>query len=163
MTLIGRELMTRRWLRTIGHDTIYELLPLAVVAVVVPLWAPTVHANTCRARAVSVHGIVRGVVFDSTRARLSNVELQLHRGSVLEARFHADAHGQFVFDFSSLPKGEYQLTTTASGFLNQVGTIKVTGWRPKIHRRLLLVQLAPFACGGGIGWGEPPRERMKSK
>lgn len=159
MTPLGRKLMTR----TTGRETIGGLLHLAVVVVTLPFCASGVQANTCRARAVSVHGIVHGVVFDPRHARVSNVEMQLHRGSVLVARFHTDVHGEFAFDFSSLPKREYQLTTTASGFLNQVGAIKVTGWRPEVRHHRLLVQLALFACGGGIGWGKPPREGMRIK
>jgi len=158
LTPLGSKLMTRRWLRNTGRATMRGLLHLAGMVVTLPLCASGVQANTCRARAVSVHGIVHGVVFNPTHARVSNVELQLHRGSVLVARFHTDPHGEFAFDFSSLPKGEYQLTTTASGFLNQVGAINVVGWRPKIRHRPLLVQLALSACGGGIGWGKPQRD-----
>ena len=162
MTPLGRKLMTRRRLRTTGRETIRGLLHFAVVVVTLPFCVSGVQANTCRARAVSVHGIVHGVVFNPRHARVSNVELQLHRGSVV-ARFHTDPHGEFVFAFSSLPEGEYQLTTAATGFLNQVGAIKVTGWRPKIRHRLLLVQLALFACGGGVGWGKPQGDLRKSK
>jgi hypothetical protein len=129
----------------------------------VSFYGPKVKANTCRARPVSVHGVVHGVVFDPNGRRVSNIELQLHRLSVVVARSHTNVHGEFVFDFSSVSKGEYQLTTTASDFLNGIGIVKVTGWRPRVRHRLLTVQLTRYACGGGLWWGHQPQERIESK
>jgi hypothetical protein len=81
-----------------------------------------------------------------------NVDLRvLDLEGLAAAEFRTDSKGAFVFDFSSLPKGDYDLVTTTKGWRSSIARIVITGPTLRLWRHPLQVKLGfGFECDTGV-------------
>jgi hypothetical protein len=113
------------------------------------VWPADMEAAECVSKpTLTLSEKLHGKTIDLSGASVPNVGLHVvDLGGVVKAEFQSDAKGAFIFDFSSLPKGEYELVTTMQGFKSQIARINVAGRNFRLWRRPLQVTLGfGFEC-----------------
>ena len=111
-------------------------------------------ANSCIAGPpVKVSGMLRGRVIDPSGAPIAEAELQvLDEKQKDVADIRADAKGQFGFDFSRLPKGNYSITMPSPvGFNSYIGRVLVGPSRFPFWKGRLILKAGISSCESGIG------------
>jgi hypothetical protein len=117
------------------------------------VWSAELQAAECVSNPpLTLSGKLHGKTTDLSGASVPNVGLRvLDLKGVVRAEFQSDAKGAFVFDFSSLPKGQYELGTTMQEFRSQIARIIIAGRNFRLWRRPLQVGLGfGFECDSGV-------------
>jgi hypothetical protein len=117
------------------------------------LWPADLESAECVSKpTLRLSGKLHGRTIDLSGASVPNVGLRLvDLSGVVKAEFQSDAKGAFAFDFSSLPKGEYELVTTMQEFKSQIARVVISGRNFRLWRRPLQVKLGfGFECDTGI-------------
>jgi hypothetical protein len=117
------------------------------------LWPANLEAAECVSKpTLRLSGKLHGRTIDLSGASVPNVGLRVvDLEGVVKAEFQSDAKGAFAFDFSSLPKGEYELETTMHEFKSQIARIVISGRNFRLWRRPLQVTLGfGFECDTGV-------------
>ena|ERR1700728_2382996 len=85
-------------------------------------WAADLAAAECvAAPPLTLSGKLHGKTIDISGAAVPNAGLRvLDLQGVVKAEFQSNSKGVFVFDFSSLPRGEYELVTTVPEFRSRI-------------------------------------------
>jgi hypothetical protein len=94
-----------------------------------PAWPTGLEAAECIANPpLRLSGKLHGRTIDASGAFVPNRDLRvLDLRGVAAAEFRTDSKGAFVFDFSSLPTGDYDLVTTTKGWKSSIARIVIAG------------------------------------
>jgi hypothetical protein len=117
------------------------------------VWSADLEAAECVSKpTLTLSGKLHGKTIDASGAFVPNVGLRVvDLEGAVKAEFQSDAKGVFRFDFSSIPKGEYELVTTMNEFKSQIARIIVGGRNVRLWRRPLQVRLGfGFECDTGV-------------
>jgi hypothetical protein len=97
-------------------------------------------------------GKLHGKTIDPSGAVIPHVELRVvSLKGVVAAEFRSDSEGRFVFDFSSVVRGTYDLNTTTKGWESFVARVIVGGPNFRLWRRPLVVKLGIGSeCTSGV-------------
>jgi hypothetical protein len=135
-------------------------MKLATTGCVAFLWPtllcmPSSQIDCVAVAPVRLCGTLHGKTTDPSGAVVRNVELRVvGMSGVVAAEIRSDSNGRFVFDFSSIPAGTYEVTTKTTGWQSFIARIVTRGRNFRLWRRPLVVRLGFEPCMSGVGRGK---------
>ena len=139
---------------------IWRAVALVILATLIAFvssgWSPRVEANSCvAAPPVKISGAFCGRVIDASGAIETAGELRVvdEDGATIS---HTSVNAKGDFEFPPLPAGTYRVMTTAPGFRDYVGSVRILRSGQTSCRKPATVALGIQSCEGGIGNNKPP-------
>ncbi len=124
-------------------------MKIVYLALAISFFAMPLGADTCLGPRNPVPAaVVCGRVVDPVGGLVATVDLQLVSDKRVIAEVHSDVHGNFIF--SSVPEGEYDLTTNTEGW-HLFWPVKVTSSKiSQACKQPLEVRLGLKECGQSV-------------